>query len=178
MSRITTPRPWRTKDHLRSVAVCDAGRIAVTPQSFTRITFDAAWSNAFPADLEEGEHGSTILDIGRGVTIRATGCARRSVSRWTVDPSAFSAQRRSRGELTATQTERALEIIGAAITEWALAHPADIAQADDIDRNNGAHTLEEQIARHQTALQVLRRELRACESGRNFTQYPDLPTKR
>lgn len=179
------PRPWRSNDHLRSVALCDAGRIAVTPQSADRITFDAAWSNSFPANREEGEHGSTILDIGRGVTIRATGCARRTMStdgvpgeRWTVDPSAFSTQHRSRGPLTLLQNKRAAEIISDALTAWAQDHPADIAQADDIDRNNGAHRLEETIARHQAALKILRRELRACENGRDFTMYPDLPTAR
>jgi hypothetical protein len=57
-------------------------------------------------------------------------------------------------------------------------HAGDIAQADDIDRNNGARRLEETIRRHEEALSILRRELTACEEGEPFTHYPDLPTDR
>jgi hypothetical protein len=59
----------------------------------------------------------------------------------------------------------------------AQTHAGDLAQADDIDRNNGARTLEEAIAKHEEALSILRAQLTACEEGEPFTQYPDLPTK-
>ena len=61
---------------------------------------------------------------------------------------------------------------------WIATHEGDIAQADDIDRNNAARTLEEAIARHVEALKVLRRNLRRCENGQTFETYPDLPTQR
>jgi hypothetical protein len=68
-------------------------------------------------------------------------------------------------------------VIERMIGEWASTHEGDIAQADDIERNNAARTLEEAIATHQEALKILRANLKRCEAGKDYSQYPDLPTK-
>lgn len=176
------PRPYMSDRHLWSTASSDAGTIAVWPQTADRIYFDAAKSSHMPANLPDGEHGSSVLDIGHGVQVRASGNVIRNrasrpgaVDQWTVQH--FSAcQYPSGRDLTPAQGNRAVALIGTMLTTWALHHEGDIAQADDIDRNNAARSLEEKIETHQAALKILRRELRACENGRDFTQYPDLPT--
>jgi hypothetical protein len=73
---------------------------------------------------------------------------------------------------------RAEALVCEMVNEWAATHEGDIAQADDIDRNNGARHLEGTIREHEDALAILRRELAACEGGEPFTQFPKLPTRR
>lgn len=178
------PRPWISDRHLYGVATSEAGSIAVHPLRADSIYFDAASSNSLPANLPEGERGSTVLDIGRGVKIRASGNAKRvgDLARvghhWEVSGSLHGSQYPSRRELTKAQTERARELIAEMITAWAATHEGDIAQADDIDRNNAAHVLEQEIQRHEQALAILREQLDACQEGNEFTRYPDIPTKR
>jgi hypothetical protein len=168
----TTPRPWRSYDHLRDLIERDFGAFTVQPLRAGDVHFDAGWSNG-------GQHGSTALDIGRGVTMRATGNARLIDGRWTIDPRRANFSRDdSRNDPTALQIARTVDLLTEQISEWASTHAGDIAQADDIDRNNGAHRLEETIARHEAALTILREQLRACEEGEPFTMYPDLPTGR
>jgi hypothetical protein len=58
----------------------------------------------------------------------------------------------------------------------------DIAKASHLPANlptsdNAARTLEENIARHEAALEILRANLAACDEGEPFTQFPELPTK-
>jgi hypothetical protein len=153
----------------------------VRPLRAGYIYFDAAKANHLPRNLPEGEHGSTVLDIGRGVQVRASGNARLAgtyagADQWAVTD-LYANQYPSGRELTAAQDHRARAIIGELVTAWASTHAGDIAQADDIDRNNAARGLEEQIAKHEEALDILRGQLAACEEGEPFTQYPDLPTK-
>lgn len=170
-------RPYRSNDHLWSTAgVNGAGVVAVLPLRADDIHFDAAWSNSYPVDGDEGEHGSTVLNIGRSVEVRATGNAYLLDGAWTLSHLSDS-RRGSRADLTPTMRERLRSLLAEAISAWALTHEGDIAQADDIYRNNGARTIEENIARHEAALSILRAELSACEEGEPFTQYPDLPTK-
>jgi hypothetical protein len=178
----TTPRPWRSYDHLRDVITSDAGALTVQPIRAGDIHFDAAKANHLPRNLPEGDHGSSVLDIGRGVQVRASGNARLAgtyagADQWSV-ASMYATQYPSGRDLTAAQDHRARALIGELITKWASTHAGDIAQADDIDRNNAAHRLEESIARHETALATLRENLRACEEGEPFSMYPDLPTDR
>ena len=177
------PRPYRSKDHLRDVIASDAGRIAVSPQEADRIVFDIASANSMPANLPTSDYnGSSVLDIGHGVQVRASGYARLAgtyagAAQWAVDGALHASQYPSHRDLTAAQEHRARAIIGELITAWAATHGGDIAQADDIDRNNAARTLEENIARHTEALKILRRNLRRCENGQTHKTYPDLPTK-
>lgn len=178
----TKPRPYRSSEHLRDTINSDAGAIMVRPIRAGDIYFDAAKANHLPRNLPEGDHGSSVLDIGRGVQVRASGNARLAgtyagADQWSVG-SMYATQYPSGRDLTAAQDHRARALIGELITKWASTHAGDIAQADDIDRNNSASTLEENIARHETALSVLRANLRACEEGEPFSMYPDLPTNR
>jgi hypothetical protein len=173
------PRPYRDAKHLRGLATGDAGAVMVLPIRAGQIYFDAAKANSLPRNAPEGEHGSTVIDIGRGVQVRASGTAHLSDGAWRIEPRHFYAnQYPSMRELTAQQAQRAREVIGAMIGAWADTHEGDIAQADDFDRHNAAHGLEEQIAKHQEALRILRKQLRACDAGKPFTQYPELPTGR
>lgn len=178
MTTTTKPRPYISDRHLWDTIASEAGAIAVWPQTSDRIYFDAAKSNHLPANLSEGDHGSTVVDIGHGVLVRASGSAYRQGARWVVEGQWFPSQYPTGRDLTKLQDERAREVFGELITEWARTHEGDIAQADDIDRNNGARHLEEQIARHEEAITILREQLHACEEGEPFTQFPDLPTKR
>jgi hypothetical protein len=173
----TNPRPYQSNDHLRGLAFGEAGAIMVLPLRAGDIYFDAAKANHLPRNLPEGEHGSTVLDIGHGVSIRASGNARRIGGAWMVSH-LYANQYPSGRELTAKQDERARELIGGMIGRWAATHEDDIAQADDVDRNNGASRLEETIAQHEEALTILRAQLKACEEGDDYTQYPGLPTNR
>jgi hypothetical protein len=143
MTTTTKPRPYMSKDHLRDVITTEAGSIAVSPQEADRIVFDIAQSNHLPANLPESRNGSSVLDIGRGVKIRASGHAKlvgtyQGDDQWAVDGMLYGSQYPTGRELTAKQQERARALIGEMITTWARAHAGDIAQADDIDRNNGA----------------------------------------
>ena len=176
MSKITKPRPWISDRHLRGLATGDAGAIMVMPLRAGEIYFDAASANSLPANLPEGDHGSTVLDIGGGVQVRASGNARLIDGEWTITRELYGNQYPTRRDLTRLQDQRARKVILALITEWARTHEGDLAQADDIDRNNAAHTLETTIARHEEALAILRAELTACEEGEEFSRYPKLPT--
>lgn len=173
------PRPYRSKDHLRDVIASDAGRIAVSPQEADRIVFDIASANHLPANLPTSDYnGSSVLDIGQGVKIRAAGNVQRNDNvGWQV-MHLHASQYPSGRELTAAQCERACERILELMLGWISTHEGDIAQADDIDRNNACRMLEENIERHAEALKILRRNLRACENDRDYDQYPDLPTDR
>ncbi len=168
-------RPYRSGQHLWSTVKTDAGTLAVLPCAADRLIFDAAKSNHVPAYRDTGDHGSTVLDIGRGARVRVSGHAELVGACWEIGTLYVS--RREGGDATANMHARAEALVFEMLQEWAKTRAGDIAQADDIDRNNGAHRLEEKIGDHVAALRILRRELRACESGtRAFTAYPDLPT--
>lgn len=177
MTTATNPRPYRSADHLRSTITTPTGAITVSPQEAGRIHFDIASANHLPANLPDGMHGSRVLDIGRGVHVRASGSAYREGTSWVVRCwPMHGSQYPSGRDLTTAQDARARTLIGQLITEWAKTHEGDIAQADDIARNNSARTLEEKIAKHEDALTILRDQLKACEEGDDYTMYPDLPT--
>jgi hypothetical protein len=150
----------------------------VMPVQADHIYFDAASANSLPANLPEGDHGSTVLNIGQGVQVRASGAVELIEGAWRVKGSLYASQYPSQRELTARQDQRARTVIELMIAEWAMTHASDIAQADDITRNNAARTLEESIARHEESLEILRANLVACEEGESFSQYPKLPTSR
>ena len=169
-------RPYRSNDHLWSTVKTDAGTLAVLPTSARTLYFDAAKSNHIPAYRDEGEHGSTVLDIGRGARVRVSGNAEKVGACWEITHLYVS--RDVGGDATRAMHARAEALVFEMLNEWAQSHAGDIAQADDIDRNNAARTLEENIARHEHALSVLREQLRACEEGEPFLQYPELATKR
>jgi hypothetical protein len=171
---MTKARPYRSNKHLHALIETDAGSFTVLPLRTDDIHFDVAWSGYFPA--REGQRGSTALDIGRGVKARGIGNARLIDGVWRVKPD-LTCSKESAGDLTLSMRQRFTELLERLINEWASTHAGDIAQADDIDRSNGARTLEENIARHEQALTVLRAQLAACEAGEPFTRYPDLPTK-
>lgn len=171
-------RPYRDDKHLWSTIETEAGAIAVHPIRADRIMFDIAKTNHAPAHRPDGQHGSRVLSIGNGVEIRAGGFVTRTADGWTVERELFDAiQYPSGRELTTAQDERARELITSMVLGWIATHEGDIAQAEDIYRNNAALALEENVAKHVEALRILRRNLRACENGRTYTQYPDLPTK-
>ena len=174
----TKPRPYMDYRHLGSLATGDAGSIWMQPTNGHHVYFDAAMSNHLPANLPTGDHGSTVLDIGQGVRVRASGHVSLVDGEWSIDPVYFSANVYGGGSLTDARLKRARELCLSMARDWIAAHADELRTAEDIDRNNGARTLEETIARHADAMRILRRELRACETGRPFTQYPDLPTKR
>lgn len=175
MSRF--PRPFVGDAHLWSTIETEAGAIALKPIRATDLYFDIARSNHLPRNLPEGEHGSRVLDIGGGVKIRATGHVARGANGWEIT-GLYASQYPNGRDLTRLQDQRAREVILAMVLGWISTHEGDLAQADDIDRNNAAQTLEEQIKRHQDALRILRKQLRRCEEGKPFETYPDLPTKR
>jgi hypothetical protein len=171
-------REWQDYKVTAGLATSDAGSIWMQPTKATHIHFDAAKASHIPAYAPTGEHGSTIIDVGRGASVRISGHAHLVGAQWTVDPRYFYVDGDKGGDATPRQKARALEIATAMVNAWALAHPDALAEAERCDRNNGARSLEEDIARHSAALKILRRELRACDNGRAWTQYPDLPTKR
>lgn len=172
------PRPYRSDDHLHDVIRSDAGAIYVHPIRADDVYFDVAWSNSIPANLPESRNGSHVLDIGRGVQVRASGNAQLNGG-GDVAISHMSAKQYPSGrDLTAAQLERTRALIGSMILAWAATHAGDLAQADDIDRNNAARTLEEAIERHEAALRILRDNLEACQEGQGFSRYPNLPTDR
>lgn len=174
----TKPRPYRSYDHLADVIRDERGAIHVQPLRATNVHFDIAHANHLPANLPDSRNGSHVLDIGRGVQVRASGNVQRDMDGDWCTAYLYASQYPSGRDLTAQQTARTREIIAEMVGAWAATHASDIAQADEIDRNNGARTLEENIARHEKALAILRAQLRACEEGERFTQYPDLPTSR
>lgn len=177
------PRDYRSDRHLTTlVDAPNGGRIELRPLRADSIYFDIAKSNSMPANERTTRNGSEVLNIGGGVEIRASGNAKLvgiypGGPQWSVDGALYASQYPSGRELTAKQAERARALIGELITAWARAHEGDIAQADDIDRNNNARTLEEAIAKHEEALSVLRANLSACEEGEPYQTYPDIPTK-
>ncbi len=172
----TTPREYMGSDHLWSVATNDAGSLAIWPLRATALHFDAAKANHIPAYADEGMHGSTVLDIGRGHRVRVSGNAVKVGGAWEV--SHLSVSRDFGGDATRHMHARAEALVVEMVNAWAATHEGDIAQADDIDRNNGARTLEEDIREHEAALEILRGQLAACDEGEAFTQYPKLPTAR
>ncbi len=171
-----TPRPYINGLHLWTTITTDAGSLAVLPVTADRLIFDAAMSNHLPALRDTGDHGSTVLDIGKGHRVRVSGYAELAGACWEL--AELRVSRDSGGDATNNMHARAEALVFEMLQDWAKTHEGDIAQADDIDRNNAARNLEEKIGEHQTALEILRRELRACEEGEPFSQYPDLPTKR
>jgi hypothetical protein len=177
-SRITTPRPWKGSTHLETTIEGDAGAIHITPLRADDIHFDIAWSSSFPANERTARNGSRVLDIGRGIEARAIGNVKLVDGAWVVshfNGSQYDPTGRGR-DLTGKQEERARALIAEMIGEWARTHEGDLAQADDIDRNNAAHVLEKNIAQHEEALAELRSQLAACEEGEPFARYPKLPT--
>jgi hypothetical protein len=182
-TKTTRPRDYRSDRHLATVLQApNGGVIALRPLRADNIYFDIAKADSMPANERTTRNGSEVLNIGGGVEIRASGNAKlvgtyQGDDQWAVEGTLYASQYPSGRELTRKQADRARALIGELITTWARAHAGDIAQADDIDRNNGARTLEEAIARHEEALRILRAQLSACEEGEPFTQYPDLPTR-
>lgn len=175
---MTTARPWRSQAHLETTITGEAGAIHITPLRADEMHFDIAWSNSQPANEPSARNGSHVLDIGRGVQVRAIGNVRRdSDGQWVVSHLTASQHPTGR-DLSRQMAVRARGVITQMIGDWAATHEGDLAQADDVDRNNAAHTLERQIGEHEAALELLREQLRACEEGESFTQYPKLPTDR
>ena len=168
-------RPYMSNQHLWSTVTTDAGTLAVLPCAAGRLIFDAAHASHIPAYADTGEHGSTVLNIGRGARVRVSGHAEKAGLCWEIG--SLYVSRDTGGDVTRAMHARAEALVFEMINEWAQTHAVDIAQADDIDRNNGARTLEEAIREHEIALEILRAQLSACEEGEPFTQYPDLPTK-
>lgn len=170
-------RPYRSKDHLQAVIASEHGAIWISPQTADRIYFDIAKANHLPENRPDSRNGSTVLNIGRGVSVRASGSIYRREGQWVTDLRDYDVTQYPSGrEATAKQHERACELIEELIGEWAKTHEGDIAQADDIERNNAARTLEEAIEQHERALRILKGHLARCESGEAFETYPTLPT--
>lgn len=168
----TTTRPYRGSDHLWSIVTTDAGTLAVHPMSARSLYFDAAWSNHAPAYADTGEHGSTVLDIGRGARVRVAGNAEKVGACWELTH--LHCSRDSGGDVTRAMHARAEALVFEMLNEWAQSHAGDIAQADDIARNNDARRLEQLIAEHERAVAILRENLAACDEGEPYTGYPDL----
>lgn len=171
-----------TRDYISndlwSAITSDIGAIAVHPLRTDTINVDAAKSNHKPAMRSEGEHGSTVLDIGHGVRVRAHCTVRRTPDGWKCDPTYSYVSREQGGDATLAQRDRALTLISSMVDAWAREHEDVIAEADRIDRNNNARKLEEDIAEHVAALKILRKHLRRCERGHAYETYPDLSTTR
>lgn len=157
------------------VVESSAGRIAVHPIKASSVYFDAARSNHKPAMRNEGEHGSTVIEIGRGIVARLSGNVERTADGWTCTH--LSASHAHGGDLTRAQEDRARELVATMIVEWIADHETELQRADEIYRNNAARTIEENMARHEDALRILRRNRRACDAGKAYETYPDLPTK-
>jgi hypothetical protein len=180
MTKTENIRPYRGSDHLWSLAETSAGKVAIWPLRVGEVYFDAAKANHLPANLPEGLRGSTVLTIG-AMRFRASGNAKCDGSgNWHVSREYVSLSQYPSGRaLTDRQTDRACTLLESMVTDWATTHAAELVEADDIDRNNSARKLEEDIDKYECALEILRAELAACESGSlPFTQYPELPTKR
>ena len=177
------PRTWKNNTHLHSLVSHPTspahGRILIQPQDADRIVIECAMSNHLPANLPQGARDDTyVLDIGRGVQVRIHAAMHRKGDVWDCEPRPHATQYPSGRDLTPPQTERLRALLSNMVTYWALGHAGDIAQADDIARHNAASVLEEQIAKHEEALRILRANLTACDEGEPFETYPDLPTKR
>jgi hypothetical protein len=87
------PRPYRSDRHLWSVAESEAGAIAVWPQTSDRLYFDIAKASHLPANLPTSDNGSRVLDIGRGVSIRASGSVyRQPDGSWQVRDALYGSQ--------------------------------------------------------------------------------------
>jgi hypothetical protein len=181
---ITKPRPYLSDRHLTTlVDAPNGGRIELRPLRATEVYVDIAKASSMPANERTTRNGSEVLSIGGGIEVRASANVElvgtyQGEDQWAVKGSLYASQYPSGRDLTRKQTERARALIGELVTTWARAHAGDLAQADDIDRNNAARSIEEQIAAHEQALAILREQLSACEEGEPFTQYPKLPTKR
>jgi hypothetical protein len=181
MSTTKTARPYLANRHLWAAVTTDAGTFGILPLRTGKVMIQARWGSEY--DLARAVTGdakgtvTTPIDIGRGVAVTFHGFIERGPDGWQVDSRYTSMHQDNGGEVTRLQRERAEAVILAAALPWIESHAGDIAQANDIDRNNGAHRLEEQIIEHQKALAILRAELRKCENGKNYTMYPELPTK-
>ncbi len=171
-------RQYEDYKRTAGLATGPSGSIWMQPTSSTHIHFDAAKASHVPAYAPTGEHGSTIIDVGRGASVRISGHAHLTADGWTVDSRYFYVDGERGGDATKRQRDRAMEIAATMVSEWASANANALADAEFCDRNNGAKTLEENIACHVEALKILRRNLRACGNGKPWTQYPALPTKR
>lgn len=165
------PRPYISGQHLWTTITTDAGTLAVLPTSGRTLHFDAAHASHLPYLKPTGEHGSTILDIGRGIKVRVSGNAEKVGGAWEL--SHLSVSRDIGGGVTANMQARAEALAYDMIQAWAATHEGDIAQADDIARNNAARTLETSIAAHERGLLALRANLAACEAGEPYTEYPE-----
>ncbi len=69
------PRQYEDYKRTGGLATGPSGSIWMQPTSATHIHFDAAKSSHIPAYAPTGEHGSTIIDVGRGVSVRLSGHA-------------------------------------------------------------------------------------------------------
>jgi hypothetical protein len=175
---ITKPRPYLSDRHLTTlVDAPNGGRIELRPLRATEVYVDIAKASSMPANERTTRNGSEVLNIGQGVEIRASANVELIDGEWKIKPrTLYASQYPSMRELTAAQQRRARALIEELIGTWAKAHAGDLGQADDIDRNNAARSIEERIAAHEEALTILREQLSACEEGEPFTQYPKLPT--
>lgn len=170
------PRQYISND-VWSTVTTEAGTLAVHPVTAGRLIFDAACANHIPAYALTGMHGSTVLDIGRGVIVRVSGYAEKAGAEWELGD-LYVCRAWSARSVTREMQARAEALVFDMLQQWAPTHAGDIAQADDIDRNNGARQLEGAIAEHERALLILREQLEACNEGAPYSQYPDLPTGR
>jgi len=172
----STAQKYMDNKHLWSTVTTDAGSLAVLPTSATTLYFDAAKSNHIPRYAHDGEHGSTVLDIGRGIGARVSGHAELVGACWEIGT--LYTSRDSGGDVTRAQHARAEALVFEMLNEWSQSRAGDVAQADDISRNNAAQRLEEKILEHEHALAILRENLAACADGETYDGYPDLPTGR
>jgi hypothetical protein len=153
------------------------GSINLTANRADSVYVDVAWSNSMPANLPESPNGSTVLDIGRGVKVRASVNLARDGQGWKVSHLSAN-QYPSRRDLTRPQQERLTALLVDMVGEWARDNAEAFDAAERRDRETAADTLRKNIQRHEQALAILRAELNMCEAGGTFNRYPDLPTDR
>lgn len=173
---MSTTRSYINSHHLWTTVTTDAGSLAVHPTRADYLIFDAAKASHIPAYADAGEHGSTVLDIGRGVRVRVSGHAEKVGSCWEI--ASLYVLRDSGGDVSREMHARAEALVFDMLNMWGPTHEGDIVQADDIARNNDAMRLENLISEHATALKILHRELRRCDSGASYAAYPTIPTDR
>lgn len=163
---------YKDNKHLWATASDEAGTVAVLPLSESRIMFDAAHAGHLPANLPTGEHGSTVLDLGGGFSVRAHGFLVARPGGWEVEVH-YTGLTGYTGNVTPKRAARAYEVLRRIVTDWAIEHPNELHEAEMIARNNAAIRLREQIEARESELAILRENLSRCEDyPRPYQTYP------
>lgn len=171
----TDPRPYLSAKHLETLIPVGDGIARIYPLEADRIRVDMAHESHRPSMARTTPNGSSAMTVD-GLLARASALLVRVGGDWEL--SGYESVTIDGSTATPRRVAIVTDELRQAVAEWARTHEADIAQADDIRRNNAARTLEESIREHEQALAILHAQLRQCEEGEPYTEYPSLPTVR